>query len=33
MNEIRAEQNGEIGRILVENGEPVGSGQTLFHLR
>ncbi len=33
MNEIRAEQDGEIGRILVENGEPVGSGQALFHLR
>ncbi len=33
MNEIRAEQDGEIGRILVENGEPVGSGQALLHLR
>ena len=33
MNEIRAEQDGEIVGVLVENGEPVGSGQALFRLR
>ncbi len=33
MNEIRAEQDGEIVGVAVENGEPVGSGQALFHLR
>ncbi|MCA8972042.1 MAG: acetyl-CoA carboxylase biotin carboxyl carrier protein [Planctomycetes bacterium] len=33
MNEIKAEQAGEIVRILVENGEPVEFGQPLFILK
>ena len=32
MNEIRAESEGRIVKILVENGEPVEFGQTLFLL-
>ncbi len=32
MNEIRAESDGRIVKILVENGEPVEFGQTLFLL-
>lgn len=33
MNEIKAEQSGEVLRILVENGEPVEFGQPLFILK
>ncbi|MGO0122724.1 acetyl-CoA carboxylase biotin carboxyl carrier protein [Desulfothermobacter acidiphilus] len=33
MNEIQAEEAGEVVEILVENGEPVEYGQPLFHLR
>ncbi|HTU02131.1 MAG TPA: acetyl-CoA carboxylase biotin carboxyl carrier protein [Candidatus Sulfotelmatobacter sp.] len=32
MNEIEAESKGRIARILVENGQPVEFGQTLFLL-
>ncbi len=32
MNEIRAEAEGRVVKILVENGEPVEFGQTLFLL-
>lgn len=32
MNEIRAESDGKIVKVLVENGEPVEFGQTLFLL-
>src|SRR5690606_33349859 len=33
MNEIKAEQSGQIVAILVENGEPVEFGQPLFRIR
>ena len=33
MNEIKAEQGGEVFKILVENGEPVEFGQPLFILK
>jgi len=33
MNEIKAEQSGEIVAILVENGEPVEYGQPLYKIR
>ena len=33
MNEIRAEADGKIERVLVESGEPVEYGQPLFLLR
>lgn len=33
MNEIKAEQRGEIVEILVENGEPVEFGQPLFLIK
>lgn len=33
MNEIKAETNGQIDQILVENGQPVEFGQALFTLR
>jgi len=33
MNEIKSEIKGEIAEILVENGEPVEYGQTLFLVR
>jgi len=33
MNEIEADQPGEIVRVLVENGQPVEYGQPLFALR
>jgi acetyl-CoA carboxylase biotin carboxyl carrier protein len=33
MNEIKAELNGEIVEVLVENGEPVEYGQPLFLIR
>ena len=33
MNEIKAEQGGEILEILVENGEPVEFGQPLFLIK
>ena len=32
MNEIQAEQSGDIAEILVENGQPVEYGQRLFRL-
>ncbi len=32
MNEIQAEQGGEIAEVLVENGQPVEYGQRLFRL-
>ena len=32
MNEIRAESDGKIVKVLVENGEPVEFGQTLYLL-
>lgn len=32
MNEIQAEQGGDIAEILVENGQPVEYGQRLFRL-
>jgi acetyl-CoA carboxylase biotin carboxyl carrier protein len=32
MNEIEAEVKGRVARILVENGQPVEFGQTLFLL-
>lgn len=32
MNEIRAEVNGRLVKVLVENGQPVEYGQTLFLL-
>jgi acetyl-CoA carboxylase biotin carboxyl carrier protein len=32
MNEIKAEMNGTIVEILVENGEPVEFGQPLFRV-
>ena len=32
MNEIKAEMNGKILAILVENGEPVEFGQPLFRV-
>jgi len=32
MNEIQAEQSGEVVEILVENGQPVEYGQRLFRL-
>jgi acetyl-CoA carboxylase biotin carboxyl carrier protein len=33
MNEIEADINGEVARILVENGQPVEYGEPLFALR
>ena len=33
MNEIEADQDGEITRVFVENGQPVEYGQPLFALR
>jgi acetyl-CoA carboxylase biotin carboxyl carrier protein len=33
MNEIKAEANGVITQILVENGKPVEFGQPLFKVR
>jgi acetyl-CoA carboxylase biotin carboxyl carrier protein len=33
MNEIEADQGGEVVGVLVENGQPVEYGQTLFALR
>ena len=33
MNEIDAEQDGEVVSILVENGQPVQYGETLFTIR
>jgi acetyl-CoA carboxylase biotin carboxyl carrier protein len=33
MNEIRAERNGVVHKVLVENGEPVQFGQPLFVIR
>ena len=33
MNEIKAEVNGEITEILVENGGPVEFGQPLFRYK
>jgi biotin carboxyl carrier protein len=33
MNEIKAETNGIIAEVLVENGKPVQFGQVLFKVR
>jgi oxaloacetate decarboxylase alpha subunit len=33
MNEIKAETNGQIAQILVEDGQPVEFGQTLFTIK
>jgi len=33
MNEINAEEDGEIAEILVENGQPVQYGDQLFSMR
>lgn len=33
MNEIKAEMNGEVVEILVENGEPIEFGQPLFLIK
>ena len=33
MNEIQAETSGEVGKIYVENGQPVEYGQPLFGIK
>ena len=33
MNEIKAETNGVVAEVLIENGKPVQFGQALFRVR